>query len=206
MTGIIGRFILDIVTLMSSLIIQSLTLISQLKPNHVAISRFTLPFTILTAQARIYHSLFTGFLVIHHCHFWLTLCPAARASDAEHNLHHSPLLPKNLQWFPTVLGVKTRILTKKHTRPVRIFPTFPDTMANSSAAYTDPFSQFLFPPPRLCRMPLLVPTQSRFPTPHPLSPAHSLKLNIPFPKESFPVTSDPGQVPVHRFDSVGSFI
>lgn len=88
---------------------------------------------------------FTGFLVIHHCHFRFTLCSAARVSDAEHNLHYSPPLPKNLQWFPTVLGVKTRILTKRHARPIRIFPTFPDTMANSSATYIDPFSQFLFP-------------------------------------------------------------
>lgn len=52
------------------------------------------------------------------------------------------------------------------------------------------FSQFfsLFPTFCLCGMLLLVPSHSKFPTPHPLSPVHSLKLKHPFPKGKLPLS------------------
>lgn len=116
MTCIIGGFIPDIGTLMSSLIFSSLTLIIQQKASHV---------TLLT-QPTFYHphcpgqdlqQSLNGFSLIHYCPFQFILCPAARVSDAEHNLNHFPPLPENLQWLPTAFGIMTRIFTKRHIRP-----------------------------------------------------------------------------------------
>lgn len=95
MTRIMGGVILNIATLMSSLVFSSLTtLVIQWKASHVAISWFSPPFT---GQARIYKS-FNGMYSHPDCHFLLSALQPG--SDAEHTCFTAHLLP--------AFGVKSR--------------------------------------------------------------------------------------------------
>ena len=168
-----------------------------------SISRFSPPFTSLTAQARVYRSLWTGFLLIPYRYFQIPLCPAARVSDAEHNLHHTPPLPKTFDGSPPFSSLQRPGSLQRDTQGLntQFFPTSPDTMQKSSVSYTDLFSVsvFLFVPPScLCRMLCycaeVSPNTITFPTPHPVESYSFFKTQTLLSQRKPSCYSDPGQV------------